>query len=312
VPSRADRPPTPAELAARTVVADVDRVAGVFRWEGGFHVGHSGTVRPYVAGGPRGDARFVAAAGGRMRIEDDLGLLRVSDGVRTVVREYESGALVEPERVVVGIGPERLVHPQWQQIETATATRWQGRPAWLVTAGSVTAVLDDATSIEGWTEWRQDDGALGGRAELLDLDWDPVLPDDAFAIPDVPTWTAPPRRDRPEHDRSAWGDRPRPTVTWTPTGLPHTPLDGDVATGWLVQQVRVLTAAGAIHLRLHRRPAGVDAPLPDAYRWTAAGCDWALEVAETDGPPLTVAEVAEMAGSIETATPWPAPTTEPA
>lgn len=301
MPSRGDRPPTAAELCARMTVASPVRASGRFRFEGGFLVGfgHSG-ARPFVMGLPSPEVRFHFQDPGRWSVLDDAGLVRGVDADRAVVRHHEQGLVSLPaDRLRIGIGPERFLQPDpANSDDEPAATDWQGRPAWRL--GPL--VVDDATGIV----LRQKQGE--SWAEITDLDFETPAAAHLFELPEAPAWDPPPDPNHPVEDRLAWGDRPRPTVTWTPSGLAHHPLDGDVETGWLVQQVRCLTPAGAIYLQLHRRPDGVDAPLPDAHRWSADGCEWALEVSETgEGvDPLTDDELAAMADSVDTATPWPA------
>lgn len=307
MPSRADSPPTPAELVARAAAAGTAHAHGTFRYDGGFSLGFGWrAARPYVVTCPSG-ATFIAA-GDAVRITDGVGLVRLTVGGSGVVRDAEQG-LVAADRIIVGIGPERLLHPDVQQLATATPTTWQGRRAWLADNDRERWVLDDETSIAVRYEQRDAAGAVAGWMELVDLNL--ATPCDAtdFAVPDAPPWVRPqdPHLESPR-DPDAWLGRPFPTLGWTASGLPHFPVAGDTATGWLVQRLRLVSHAGVADLELHRRPVGISAPVPaGGHRWQAAGCDWALAVADRSEVIPTDSELATMAASVGVHTPWPAP-----
>jgi hypothetical protein len=287
------------------VVAGVVRLHGTFRAGGDFHVAYGwSSTRPYVTA-TLGEATF-GYDGGRVRVTDADGLLRVSDGERCVVRDRD-GTLVSPGQIVLASGPEVMLAPRQRRLDTASPTTWQGRPAWDATGGRSRWVLDDETAIVLRHEELDEAGAVTGWAELDDLDFDRPCDAAMFDLPDAAPWIGPPHPGEERHASPAvWAGRRRPTVAWSPEGPPHHPVAGDPETGHLVQQVRLAVGREATFLLLHRRPVGGSQPLPRAgHRWSAAGWDWALDA--SGGATVEAVCLEAMAASVDVERIWPAP-----
>lgn len=283
--SRADSPPSAAELSAWVAVASPRTARGRFRWtppepDWNVSVGWAGSGPPVMACVPDDvELAFWHAAPGSWRVEGPAGLVCTSDGRTAVVHRTDD--IQVGGHLIMGVGPDGLLHPsdgrsrrRLQQPDTSgtvAADELLGRPCWRWAAAERTLWVDDQTGCA--LRLDDADGSRELTAFEVDVEVDPAL----FAPPDGVTL---PREERSA--RPAGPPPPRPTagftVAWWPQGAPGHPIEGDASVPELLLELHT-ASDDAPRFWLGVAPAGVPARVrrgSRVRRWDGDGWAFAL------------------------------------